>query len=179
AVLGIPIGLAASRSDRVEKIVTPIIDTLQTIPMFCFIIPAVMLFRIGDVTALIATVAFAIVPAIRYTNYGIRQVPHELIEAGIASGCTRSQLFRRVQLPIALPEIMLGLNQTILLALSMIVICAMIGTRDLGQEVFKALSKADSGKGLVAGLCIAFIGIIADRLITAWVNRIKAQRGLA
>ncbi|MGE4253505.1 MAG: ABC transporter permease, partial [Parvibaculaceae bacterium] len=109
AVLGIPIGLAASRSDRVEKIVTPIIDTLQTIPMFCFIIPAVMLFRIGDVTALIATVAFAIVPAIRYTNYGIRQVPHELIEAGIASGCTRSQLFRRVQLPIALPEIMLGL----------------------------------------------------------------------
>jgi glycine betaine/proline transport system permease protein len=179
AALGIPIGLAASRSDRVEKIVTPIIDTLQTIPMFCFIIPAVMLLRIGDVTALIATVAFAIVPAIRYTNYGIRQVPHELIEAGIASGCTKSQLFRRVQLPIALPEIMLGLNQTILLALSMIVICAMIGTRDLGQEVFKALSKADSGKGLVAGLCIAFIGIVADRLITAWVNRIKAKRGLA
>ncbi|TMJ41925.1 MAG: ABC transporter permease subunit, partial [Alphaproteobacteria bacterium] len=179
AAIGIPIGVAASRSERVEKIVTPIIDTLQTIPSFCFIIPVVMLFRVGDVTALIATVAFAIVPAIRYTNHGIRQVPHELIEAGTAAGCTKRQLFWRVQLPVALPEIMLGINQTILLSLSMIVICAMIGTRDLGQEVFKALSKADAGKGLVAGLAIAFIGIIADRLITAWVSRMKAKRGLA
>ena len=98
-----------------------------------------MLFRIGDFTALIATVAFAIVPAIRYTNHGIRQVPQELIEAGTVSGCTKRQLFWRVQLPVAVPEIMLGINQTILLALSMIIICAMIGTRDLGQEVFKAL----------------------------------------
>jgi glycine betaine/proline transport system permease protein len=179
AAIGIPIGVAASRSERVEKIVTPIIDTLQTIPSFCFIIPVVMLFRVGDVTALIATVAFAIVPAIRYTNHGIRQVPLELIEAGTAAGCTKRQLFWRVQLPVALPEIMLGINQTILLSLSMIVICAMIGTRDLGQEVFKALSKADAGKGLVAGLAIAFIGIIADRLITAWVGRMKAKRGLA
>ncbi|WP_119387979.1 ABC transporter permease [Taklimakanibacter lacteus] len=179
ALIGIPIGLWASRSKRVESIVTPVIDTLQTIPSFCFIIPVVMLFRVGDVTALIATVAFAIVPAIRYTNHGIRQVPHELIEAGIAAGCTKRQLFWRVQLPVALPEIMLGINQTILLSLSMIVICAMIGTRDLGQEVFKALSKADAGKGIVAGLAIAFIGIIADRLITAWVDRMKARRGLA
>jgi glycine betaine/proline transport system permease protein len=163
----------------VERIVTPLIDTLQTIPSFCFIIPVVMLFRVGDVTALIATVAFAIVPAIRYTNHGIRQVPHELIEAGVAAGCTKRQLFWRVQLPVAMPELMLGINQTILLSLSMIVICAMIGTRDLGQEVFKALAKADAGKGLVAGLAIAFIGIIADRLITAWVNRMKARRGLA
>lgn len=178
AFLGIPIGVLASRSSRVEKIVTPFIDTLQTIPSFCFIIPVVMLFRVGDVTALIATVAFAIVPAIRYTNHGIRQVPHELIEAGTAAGCTKRQLFWRVQLPVAMPEIMLGINQTILLSLSMIVICAMIGTRDLGQEVFKALSKADAGKGLVAGLAIAFIGIIADRLITAWVERLKAERGL-
>jgi glycine betaine/proline transport system permease protein len=128
---------------------------------------------------MIATVAFAIVPAVRYTNHGLRQVPQQLIEAGIVSGCTKSQLFRRVQLPLALPEIMLGINQTILLALSMIIICAMIGTRDLGQEVFKALSKADAGRGIVAGLAIAFIGIIADRLITAWVACIKARRGLA
>jgi len=179
ALIGIPVGVWASRSRRVERIVTPVIDTLQTIPSFCFIIPVVMLFRVGDVTALIATVAFAIVPAIRYTNHGIRQVPHELIEAGIAAGCTKRQLFWRVQLPVAIPEIMLGINQTILLSLSMIVICAMIGTRDLGQEVFKALSKADAGKGIVAGLAIAFIGIIADRLITAWVDRMKARRGLA
>ena len=179
AALGIPIGLFCSRSDRVSGIVTPIIDTLQTIPSFCFIIPVVMLFRVGDVTAMIATVTFAIVPAIRYTDHGIRQVPHELIEAGIVSGCTKRQLFWRVQLPVALPEIMLGINQTILLSLSMIIICAMIGTRDLGQEVFKALSKADAGRGIVAGLAIAFIGIIADRLITAWVGDIKAKRGLA
>jgi glycine betaine/proline transport system permease protein len=179
SALGIPIGLWCSRSDRVSSIVTPIIDTLQTIPSFCFIIPVVMLFRVGDVTAMIATVAFSIVPAVRYTNHGIRQVPHELLEAGIVSGCTKWQLFRRVQLPVAMPEIMLGINQTILLSLSMIIIAAMVGTRDLGQEVFKALSKADSGRGIVAGLVIAFIGIIADRLITAWVNRMRVRRGTA
>lgn len=177
--IGIPIGLWASRSDTVQSIVTPVIDTLQTIPSFCFIIPVVMLFRVGDVTAMIATIAFAIVPAVRYTNHGIRQVPRHLIEAGIVSGCTKWQLFRHVQLPVALPEIMLGINQTILLALSMIIICALIGTRDLGQEIFKALSKADPGKGLVAGLVIAFIGIVADRFIRAWVERRRMERGMA
>ncbi|WP_421696637.1 ABC transporter permease [Aestuariivirga sp.] len=175
-VLGIPLGMWASRSNRIESAVIPIIDTLQTVPMFCIIIPVVMLFRVGDVTALIATVAFAIVPAVRYTNHGLRQVPPQLIEAGQVSGCTRWQLFRYVQFPVALPEILLGINQTILLALSMIIICAMVGTRDLGQEIFKALAKADSGRGIVAGLVIAFIGIIADRLITAWVQKRK-QRG--
>lgn len=178
-MIGIPVGLWASRSDKVQSFVLPVIDTLQTIPSFCFIIPVVMLFRVGDVTALIATVAFAIVPAVRYTNHGIRQVPLHLIEAGRVSGCTQWQLFRHVQLPVALPEIMLGINQTILLALSMIIICAMVGTRDLGQEIFKALAKADSGRGIVAGLVIAFIGIIADRLITAWVSRMRSKRGLA
>jgi glycine betaine/proline transport system permease protein len=178
-LIGIPVGLWASRSDRVASVVTPVIDTLQTIPSFCFIIPVVMLFRVGDVTAMIATVAFAVVPAIRYTNHGLRQVPQHLIEAAKVSGCTRWQLFRHVQLPVALPEIMLGINQTILLSLSMIIICAMIGTRDLGQEIFKALSKADSGRGIMAGLVIAFIGIIADRLITAWVQRMRARRGAA
>lgn len=177
-VLGIPIGLAAARSDRVQAWVLPIIDGLQTIPSFCFIIPVVMLFRVGDVTALIATVAFAIVPSIRYTNYGIRQVPTELIEAGRVSGCTPRQLFRHVQLPVAMPEILLGIDQTILLALSMIIICAMIGTRDLGQEIFKALAKADSGRGIVAGLVIAFIGITADRLMVAWVQSMQAKRGM-
>jgi glycine betaine/proline transport system permease protein len=179
ALLGIPLGILASRSDRFEATITPIIDTLQTIPSFCFIIPVVMLFRVGDVTAMIATVSFAIVPAIRYTNHGIRQVAPELIEAAKVSGCTRSQTFWRVQLPMALPEILLGINQTILLALSMIIICAMIGTRDLGQEVFIALSKAEAGRGLVAGLAIAFIGIVADRLISAWSASKRARLGLA
>ncbi|MER9301303.1 ABC transporter permease subunit [Mesorhizobium sp. M0496] len=176
-LIGIPIGLAASRSDRFEKIVTPIIDTLQVLPSFCFIIPVVMLFRVGDVTAMIATVAFAVVPAIRYTNHGIRQVPPALIEAAKVSGCTPRQTFFRVQLPLALPEIMLGVNQTILMALAMIIICAMVGTRDLGQEVFIALSKADSGRGIVAGLAIAFIGIVADRLFGAWTGKARARLG--
>ncbi|WP_140760639.1 ABC transporter permease [Mesorhizobium sp. B4-1-4] len=176
-LIGIPIGFAASRSDRFEKIVTPIIDTLQVLPSFCFIIPVVMLFRVGDVTAMIATVAFAVVPAIRYTNHGIRQVPPALIEAAKVSGCTPRQTFFRVQLPLALPEIMLGVNQTILMALAMIIICAMVGTRDLGQEVFIALSKADSGRGIVAGLAIAFIGIVADRLFNAWTAKARARLG--
>lgn len=176
-LIGIPIGLWASRSDRVEKIVTPIIDTLQVLPSFCFIIPVVMLFRVGDVTAMIATVAFAVVPAIRYTNHGLRQVPPALMEAAVVSGCTKRQTFFRVQLPLALPEIMLGINQTILMALAMIIICAMIGTRDLGQEVFIALSKADAGRGIVAGLAIAFIGIIADRLFGAWTAKARGKLG--
>lgn len=176
-LVGIPIGLMASRSDRFEKIVTPVIDTLQVLPSFCFIIPVVMLFRVGDVTAMIATIAFAVVPAIRYTNHGIRQVPPALIEAAKVSGCTPRQTFFRVQLPLALPEIMLGVNQTILMALAMIIICAMVGTRDLGQEVFIALSKADSGRGIVAGLAIAFIGIVADRLFSAWTAKARARLG--
>jgi glycine betaine/proline transport system permease protein len=176
-LIGIPLGLWAARSDRFQAFITPIIDTLQVLPSFCFIIPVVMLFRVGDVTAMIATVAFAVVPAIRYTNHGIRQVPPALIEAAKVSGCTPRQTFFRVQLPLALPEIMLGINQTILMALAMIIICAMIGTRDLGQEVFIALSKADAGRGIVAGLAIAFIGIIADRLFGAWTAKARARLG--
>ncbi|MBZ9957304.1 ABC transporter permease [Mesorhizobium sp. BR1-1-14] len=176
-LIGIPIGLMAARSDRFEKVITPVIDTLQVLPSFCFIIPVVMLFRVGDVTAMIATIAFAVVPAIRYTNHGIRQVPPALIEAAKVSGCTPRQTFFRVQLPLALPEIMLGVNQTILMALAMIIICAMVGTRDLGQEVFIALSKADSGRGIVAGLAIAFIGIVADRLFNAWTAKARARLG--
>jgi len=178
ALLGISLGIAASRSDRFEAFLTPILDTLQTLPSFCFIIPVVMLFRVGDVTAMIATVMFAIVPAIRYTNHGIRQIPESLIEAATVSGCTPRQMFWRVQLPLALPEIMLGINQTVLLALSMIIICAMIGTRDLGQEVFIALAKADAGRGITAGFAIAFVGIVADRLIRASTDRMQARLGL-
>ena len=178
AALGIPLGLVASRSDRFQAFITPIIDTLQTLPSFCFIIPVVMLFRVGDVTAMIATVAFAIVPAIRYTNHGIRQISPALIEAATVSGCTPRQMFWRVQLPLALPEIMLGINQTVLLALSMIIICAMIGTRDLGQEVFIALAKADSGRGIVAGFAIAFIGIVADRLLGGWAHSMNKRLGM-
>ncbi len=178
AFFGIALGIAASRNDRFAAFLTPVLDTLQTLPSFCFIIPVVMLFRVGDVTAMIATILFAIVPAIRYTNHGIRQIPENLIEAATVSGCTPRQMFWRVQLPLALPEIMLGINQTVLLALSMIIICAMIGTRDLGQEVFIALAKADAGRGLTAGFAIAFIGIVSDRLLRASTDRLQSRLGL-
>jgi glycine betaine/proline transport system permease protein len=174
-LIGIPLGVLASRSDKFEAAITPVIDTLQTLPSFCFIIPVVMLFRVGDVTAMIATVLFAVVPAIRYTNHGLRQIPHALIEAATVSGCTPRQMFWRVQLPLALPEIMLGINQTVLLALSMIIICAMIGTRDLGQEVFIALAKADAGRGITAGIAIAFIGIVADRLMRTYSEKMQRR----
>ncbi len=179
AMIGIPLGIWAARNDRADRILAVIVDILQTIPAFCYLIPAVMLLRVGDVAAMLGIVLYAVAPAIRYTRHGIRRVSPHLIEAGNVSGCTRWQLLWRIQLPLALPEIMLGINQVVFLALSMDIIAAMVGTSDLGQEVFKALSKVDAGRGLMGGLAVAFIGIIADRLISAWSNRVKERFGLA
>ncbi|HSS64719.1 MAG TPA: ABC transporter permease subunit, partial [Gammaproteobacteria bacterium] len=179
ALIGIPIGIWAALNDPAHRVVQNIIDTLQTLPSFVYLIPVVMLFRVGDFSAMIAIVAYAVVPAIRYTDHGIRQVPADLVEASRAMGCSRMQLLRRVQLPIAMPEIMLGINQTIMMALAMLVITALVGTRDLGQEVYIALTKADTGRGVVAGVCVAFIAIIADRLIGAWARKKKRELGLA
>ena len=178
SLIGVPIGIWAALNDRVFRVVQVVIDTLQTLPSFVYLIPVVMLFRVGDFSALIAVVAYAVAPAVRYTAHGIRQVPAQLVEAATTSGCTRRQTLWKVQLPVALPEIMLGINQTIMLALSMLVITALVGTRDLGQEVYIALTKADTGRGIVAGLCVAFIAIISDRLIGAWARRKKRELGL-
>ena len=178
ALIGVPIGIAAAGNDRLHRIVGAVIDTLQTLPSFVYLMPVVMLFRVGDFAAMLAVIAYCIVPAIRYTDHGIRKIPAHLIEAGLQAGCTRRQLLWKVQLPVALPEIMLGINQTIMMALSMLVITALVGTRELGQEVYIALTKADTGRGLVAGLCVAFIAMIADRLINAWAVKRKRQLGL-
>jgi glycine betaine/proline transport system permease protein len=137
-----------------------------------------MLFQVGDVSALVAIVAYAIVPAIRYTLYGIRQVPVPVLEASTMSGCRKIQRLFKVQLPLALPEIMLGINQTIMLALSMVVITALIGTRDLGQETYIALTKADIGRGIIAGLGVACIATVSDRLIQAYTAIKKRRLGL-
>ena len=145
-------------------------------PAFVYLIPVVMLFRVGDFTAMIAIVAYAVVAA-----DPLHRARHPPGAAGAGRGRARSQAARarqraqRVQLPLALPEIMLGINQTIMLALSMLVITALVGTRDLGQEVYIALAKADVGRGIVAGLCVAFIAIVADRLIGAWAARSAAS----
>lgn len=177
-LIGVPLGLLAALNRRAGVAINLLIDTLQTLPSFVYLIPVVMLFRVGDFTAMIAIVLYALAPAVRYAAHGIRNVSGELIEAGQGSGCTRWQLLRLVRLPLALPEILLGVNQTIMLALSMLVITALVGTRDLGQEVYIALTKADTGRGLVAGLAIAFIAIIADRLVNASARGARIRFGL-
>jgi len=179
AALGIPIGILAAERPGLWPPIRLVIDTLQTLPSFVYLMPVVMLFRVGDFTAMVAVVAYAIAPAIRYTAHGLQRVEPQLIEAGIAAGSTPGQLLRKIKLKLALPEIMLGVNQTIMLAISMLVITALVGTRDLGQEVYIALTKADTGRGIVAGLCVAFIAIIADRLISAGAARMRARLGLS
>lgn len=177
-LIGVPLGVLSALNKRAGTAINLLIDTLQTLPSFVYLIPVVMLFRVGDFTALIAIVLYALAPAVRYAAHGVRSVNEELIEAGLVSGCTRTQLLRHIRLPMALPEILLGVNQTIMLALSMLVITALVGTRDLGQEVYIALTKADTGRGLVAGLSIAFIAIIADRLINASARQARIRFGL-
>jgi len=179
AAIGIPLGILAAQNARAGRVIGGFIDTLQTLPSFVYLIPVVMLFRVGDFSAMIAVVLYALAPAVRYAAHGIRSIDPQLIEAGTVSGCTRWQLLWRIKLPLALPEIMLGINQTIMLALSMLVITALVGTRDLGQEVYIALTKADTGRGIVAGVSVAFIAIIADRLIAAGAQRARARLGLA
>ena len=176
--IGIPIAILVAERQMLWRGAQVVIDTLQTLPSFVYLMPAVMLFRVGDFTALLAVVAYAIVPAIRYTALGLQGVDPRLIEAGRAMGCSPFQILTRIRLKLALPEILLGLNQTIMFALSMLVITALVGTRDLGQEVYIALTKADPGRGLVAGLAVAFIAIIADRLIHAAARKQRERLGL-
>ena len=177
-LIGVPVGIIAAERERLWRGVQVVIDTLQTLPSFVYLMPVVMLFRVGDFTAMVAVVAYSVVPAIRYTVLGIRRVDPRLIEAGRAMGCTPWQLLTKIKLKLALPEILLGINQTIMFALSMLVITALVGTRDLGQEVYIALTKADTGRGIVAGLAVAFIAIIADRLISAGAQRTRKRLGL-
>ncbi|MFT5657509.1 MAG: glycine betaine/proline transport system permease protein [Gammaproteobacteria bacterium] len=177
-LIGVPVGVLSATNQRADRIVSAIIDTLQTLPSFVYLIPVVMLFRVGDFSAMIAVVLYSLAPAVRYAAHGVKSINPQLIEAGIVSGCKPLQLLWRIRMPLALPEIMLGVNQTVMLALSMLVITALVGTRDLGQEVYIALTRADTGHGLVAGLSIAFIAIIADRLITLSAQRARQKFGL-
>jgi glycine betaine/proline transport system permease protein len=170
-IVGGALGIWAAHSDRVSAVIAPINDALQTMPQFVFLIPALMFFKVGEFTALIAIMLYAIVPPIRYVEHGIRSVRPDTIEAVRQMGSTSSQLLWMAKLPLALPVLMLGVNQTIMAALSMLAIAALVGTRDLGQQVYVALGKADAGMGLVAGLSIAFIAISSDRIIQAWLKK--------
>ena len=177
-IIGIPLGIWAGVNAKANKVLTAFIDTLQTLPSFVYLIPVVMLFRVGDFTAMIAVILYALAPAVRYTAHGIKNINDQIVEAGLICGCSPRQLLFKIKLPLALPEILLGINQTIMLALSMLVITALVGTRDLGQEVYIALTKADIGRGLVSGLCVAFISIIADRIIKSGSNKLKDKYGM-
>ena len=170
-ILGASIGVWAAASDRVSKIVQPIVDTLQTIPAFVYLIPVLMFFQVGEFTALLAIIAYAVVPAIRYTENGLRQVSPQLIEVAVEQGCTPFQIFWQVKLPLAIPTIMVGLNQTIMFGFAMLVIAALVGTTGLGQQIFLALSAADTGLGLIAGLSMALLAMITDRIMQAWAAR--------
>ncbi len=178
SVIGIPLGVWAGQSARANSIIGTVIDTLQTLPSFVYLIPVVMLFRVGDFSAMIAVVLYALAPAVRYAAHGIRSIDTEMIEAGKVSGCTSRQLLWRIKFPLATPSLLLGLNQTIMLALSMLVITALVGTRDLGQEVYIALTKANTGQGIIAGLSVAFIAIMADRIVAALARRSQQRLGL-
>jgi len=176
--MGVPIGIWASRNEGAARVIMSFCDTLQTFPSFIYLIPVIMLLKVGDLSNIVAILAYATVPAIRYTYLGIRRIPQVTIEAARANGTTPMQRLWKVELPVALPEIMLGINQTIMMALAMTAITALIGSRDLGQEIYRALPTAYTGRGILAGLGIATIGIIADRLINAWAKRRKQALGI-
>jgi glycine betaine/proline transport system permease protein len=178
-LMGAGLGIWGSMSPRASQLLRPVYDSLQTMPLFVFLIPFVMIFKIGDFTALLAIIAYAFVPAARYTEHGLRNVPEDVIEAATCMGCTKWQLLWQVKLPLALPVIMLGLNQTIMYAVAMLVITALVGTSDLGQRVYIGLGDGDFGVGFVAGIGMAIIAMIADRMTQAWIRSRQQAFGLA
>lgn len=166
-IAGIPLGILAGRSDRFDGYIRPVLDAMQTTPAFVYLVPIVMLFSIGNVAGVLATIVFALPPIIRLTSLGIRQVHPELVEAALAFGATNWQVLRKVQIPLALPTIMAGLNQTIMMALSMVVIAALIGAGGLGAPVILGLNTLDIGLATIGGLGIVLMAIILDRITQA------------
>lgn len=176
-VIGIPLGIWAGRSPKVERVLRPLMDTMQTMPAYVYLLPLVIFFSIGVATALIATVAFALPPVVRLTSHGIRTVPAEALEVGSAFGATEQQITRRIQLPMAKPSVMLGFNQSLLLAFGMVVIAAIVGVENLGREVLDGLQHLDVGIALNAGIAIVVLAIVLDRVSDAWSKRDRVTRG--
>ncbi|MHC5347693.1 ABC transporter permease [Pseudomonas sp. A46] len=167
-LIGIPLGILAARSDRLRAVLMPLLDIMQTMPSFVYLIPVLMLFGLGKVPAIFATVIYAAPPLIRLTDLGIRQVDKEVMEAVNAFGANRWQQLFGVQLPLALPSIMAGINQTTMMALSMVVIASMIGARGLGEDVLVGIQTLNVGKGLEAGLAIVILAVVFDRITQAY-----------
>ncbi len=174
-VVGLPMGIVAARSNRFDGVIRPILDGMQTMPSFVYLIPVLMLFGLGPTPAVMATCIYAIPPIIRLTNLGIRQVNPEVIEASHAFGATPWQLLLKVQVPLALPTILAGLNQTVMMALAMVVIASMIGAEGLGTEVLMGIQRLQVGRGFVAGIRIVFMAIILDRVSQGFARRPETQ----
>lgn len=163
-VMGLPLGIWVAKKDRVAAIVRPTLDFMQTMPAFVYLIPAAMLFGLGRVPGVLATVIFAMPPVVRLTSLGIRQVNKEQVEAGITFGCTPMQVLFKVQIPGALPSIMAGINQTIMMALSMVIIASMVGAGGLGNDVLASIQRLDIGLGFESGLAVVLLAIMLDRI---------------
>jgi glycine betaine/proline transport system permease protein len=171
AIAGIPLGIWSGRSDRFEMGLRPVLDAMQTTPAFVYLVPIVMLFSVGNVAGVLATIIFALPPIIRLTSLGIRQVHPELVEAAQAFGATKWQVLTRVQVPLAMPTILAGLNQTIMMALSMVVIAALIGAGGLGSPVILGLNTLDIGRAVTGGFGIVLIAIVLDRITQSMAQR--------
>ncbi len=175
-LIGIPLGIIMSRADRFRALLLPVLDAMQTLPSFVYLIPALLLFGLGKVPAIFATVIYAVVPVTRLTDLGIRLVDQEVIEASEAFGATSRQQLFGVYLPLALPNIMAGINQTTMMALSMVVVASMIGARGLGEEVLLGIQRLDVGRGAAAGLAIVFLAIAMDRITQSYGKRSEIHR---
>lgn len=175
-LIGLPLGILAAKSDRFQAAIRPVLDTMQTIPAFVYLVPVVMLVGIGNVSGVIVTIVFAVPPLVRLTSLGIRGVDQSVVEAARAFGANPLQIMFKVELPLAMPTIMAGVNQTIMLALSMVVIASMIAVKGLGNEVLRAMGRLDAGKAIVGGLGIVLLAIVLDR-ITQGVAQTGRERG--
>ncbi|HYG58999.1 MAG TPA: proline/glycine betaine ABC transporter permease [Symbiobacteriaceae bacterium] len=169
-IVAIPVGIAMSRSDRLERIMRPVLDMMQTMPSFVYLVPALMFFGMGKVPAVLSTFIYAVPPAIRLTNLGIRQVSPDVIEAARAFGSSPRQLLLKVQLPLAMPTIMAGVNQTVMMALAMVVVASMVGAGGLGTEVLNGIARLETGRGFNGGISIVIMAIIIDRLTQSFTK---------
>ena len=167
--LGIPLGVLAARNNLSNTIIRPILDTMQTMPSFVYLVPGIMLFGLGNVAAILATVLYAIPPCIRLTNLGIRQVDPDVVEAGRSFGSSNMQILFKIQMPMAIPSIMAGINQTVMMALAMCTIAAMVGAGGLGIEVLRAMGQLREGESVIAGVAIVIMAIIIDRVLQGYI----------
>ena len=169
-VVGVPVGILAARSDSVDTGIRPVLDTMQTMPSFVYLVPGIMLFGLGNVAAIFATVLYALPPCIRLTNLGIRQVDASVVEAGRSFGSSDMQLLFKIQIPMAIPTIMAGINQTVMMALAMSTIAAMVGAGGLGIEVLRAMGQLKEGEAIIAGCAIVILAIIIDRISQGYIE---------